>query len=95
MDPKIGVFGRTGSMEYDVGRALGIDYREQPEADDEAAWQIVREEVLAGRPTMLSGDILYLDYREYKVHFPAHRFVLLGFDDESEKAFIAELCEGA
>lgn len=90
MDPKIGVFGRTGSMEVDVGRALGIDYREQPEADDEAAWQIVREEVLAGRPTMLSGDILYLDYREYKVHFPAHRFVLLGFDDATEKAFIAD-----
>ena len=77
-------------MESDVGRALAIDYRERPEADDEAAWQIVREEVLAGRPTMLSGDILYLDYREYKVHFPAHRFVLLGFDDASEKAFIAD-----
>jgi hypothetical protein len=39
---------------------------------------------------MLSGDILYLDYREYKVHFPAHRFVLLGFDDEIQKAFIAD-----
>jgi hypothetical protein len=54
------------------------------------AWQRVREEVLAGRPTMLSGDILYLDYREYKVHFPGHRFVLLGFDDEIGKAFIAD-----
>ena len=47
-------------------------------------------DVLAGRPTMLSGDILYLDYREYKVHFPAHRFVLLGFDDETEIAWIAD-----
>ncbi len=90
MDPKIGVFGRTGSMEADVGRNLAIDYRERPEADDDEAWQIARAEVLAGRPTMLSGDILYLDYREYKVHFPAHRFVLLGFDDATEKAFIAD-----
>jgi hypothetical protein len=39
---------------------------------------------------MLSGDILYLDYREFKVHFPAHRFVLLGFDDAAEKAFVAD-----
>jgi len=39
---------------------------------------------------MLSGDILYLDYREYKVHFPGHRFVLVGFDDAIEKAFIAD-----
>jgi hypothetical protein len=90
MDPAVALFGRTGSLEIDIGGALGIDYREQSEADDAQAWQIAREEVLAGRPTMLTGDILYLDYREYKVHFPAHRFVLLGFDDEIEKAFIAD-----
>lgn len=90
MDPPIVVFGRTGSFEQDLGRILDVDYREQREENDEEAWQIVREEVLAGRPTMLSGDILYLDYREYKVHFPGHRFVLLGFDDDTRKAFIAD-----
>ena len=90
VDPSAVVFGRTATMEQDLARNLQIDYRERPESDDEEAWRIVREEVLAGRPTMLTGDILYLDYREYKVHFPAHRFVLLGFDDESEKAFIAD-----
>jgi hypothetical protein len=90
MDPAALVFGRTVSMELDVGRALEVDYREQPESDDALAWKLAREEVLAGRPTMLSGDILYLDYREYKVHFPGHRFVLLGFDDEKEIAWIAD-----
>src|SRR4029453_18385720 len=90
MDPPVGVFGRTGSLEVDLCRNLGIDYREEPDPDDAHAWQVVREEVLAGRPTMLTGDILYLDYREYKVHFPAHRFVLLGFDDAVEKAFVAD-----
>jgi hypothetical protein len=83
-------FGRTASMEVDVGRALGLDYREQPEPDDALAWKLAREEVIAGRPTMLTGDILYLDYREYKVHFPAHRFVLLGFDDDTQIAWIAD-----
>jgi len=90
LDPSAMLFGRTASMEQDLATNLEIDYRERPEDDDEEAWQIVREEVLAGRPTMLSGDILYLDYREYKVHFPGHRFVLLGFDDETQKAFIAD-----
>jgi hypothetical protein len=90
MDPAAVVFGRTASMEVDVARSLGVDYREQPEDDDALAWEVVREEVLAGRPTMLSGDILYLDYREYKVHFPGHRFVLLGFDDDIQKAYIAD-----
>ncbi len=83
-------FGRSGSMEVDLGSALGVDYRESVEPDDDRAWQVVREEVLAGRPTMLTGDIFYLDYREYKVHFPSHRFVLLGFDDEREEVYIAD-----
>lgn len=90
MEPGVSVFGRTLNLEADLGSNLQVDYREQPDDDDDHAWQVVREEVLAGRPTMLSGDILYLDYREYKVHFPGHRFVLLGFDDAIEKAFIAD-----
>jgi len=90
MTPSLSVFGRSLALEADLGEILQVDYREQRDEDDDHAWQVVREEVLAGRPTMLSGDILYLDYREYKVHFPGHRFVLLGFDDEIEKAFIAD-----
>jgi hypothetical protein len=88
--PAITVFGRTATLELDVAAALGVDYVERSEPDDEKAWLDVREEILAGRPTMLSGDILYLDYREYKVHFPGHRFVLLGFDDEQRAAYIAD-----
>jgi hypothetical protein len=90
LESAVGVFGRTAGLEVDLGRILGIDYREQADPDDAHAWEAVRDEVLAGRPTMLSGDILYLDYREFKVHFPAHRFVLLGFDDAAAKAFVAD-----
>ncbi len=90
LTPSLSVFGRSLALEADLGEILQVDYREQPEEDDDYAWQVAREQVLAGRPTMLSGDILYLDYREFKVHFPGHRFVLLGFDDETEKAFIAD-----
>jgi hypothetical protein len=90
LDPARMLFGRSLGLELDLADNLQIDYRERTEEDDDLAWQKVREEVLAGRPTMLSGDILYLDYREYKVHFPGHRFVLLGFDDETEKVWIAD-----
>ena len=88
--PPFMLFGRGSSMEADLAETLGMDYVEKAQPDDDLAWQEVREEVMAGRPTMLSGDILYLDYREYKVHFPAHRFVLLGFDDEKGEAYIAD-----
>lgn len=89
-EPGVLTFGRSATMETDVAAALGIDYRERPESDDDLAWERVREEVAAGRPTMLSGDIFYLDYRDYKVHFPAHRFVLVGFDDDEEIAYVAD-----
>jgi len=90
LDPAISIFGRSISMEADALNALGIDYREQPEPDNQKAWEDVRNEVIAGRPTMLTGDIFFLDYRNYKVRFPAHRFVLLGFDDEKEIAYVAD-----
>jgi len=89
-NPPFMLFGRGSSMEADLADTLGIDYREQLQMDDDLAWEEVRQEVIEGRPTMLSGDILYLDYREYKVHFPAHRFVLVGFDEEKQEAYIAD-----
>lgn len=88
--PGVVLFGRGPMLEADVGEALGIDYRERIEPDDAKAWEVVKAEVAAGRPTMLSGDALYLDYRDFKVHFPSHRFVLLGFDDERCVAFVAD-----
>ena len=95
LDPAISIFGRSISMEADALGALGIDYREQPELDNQKAWEDVRNEVIAGRPTMLTGDIFFLDYRDYKVRFPAHRFVLLGFDDEKEIAYVADRVDPA
>jgi len=89
-EPGVFLFGRSATMEADVAGALGLHYTEQIEPDDARAWEIVRDEVAAGRPTMLSGDALYLDYRDFRVHFPAHRFVLLGFDDEARKAMVAD-----
>lgn len=88
--PPFMFFGRGSSMETDLAHTLGIDYSEKVQLDNDLAWEEVRQEVIEGRPTMLSGDILYLDYREYKVHFPAHRFVLLGFDEEKEEVYIAD-----
>jgi hypothetical protein len=89
-EPPVFTFGRSVTLEQDLATTLGVDYREQVEPDDDTAWQVVRREVSEGRPTMLSGDAFYLDYRDFKVHFPAHRFVLVGYDDEAQVAMIAD-----
>ncbi len=92
-DPAVYTFGRSLTMEIDVTDALAVDYREQPEPDDARAWDVVRREIDEGRPTMLSGDAYYLDYRDFRVHFPAHRYVLLGYDDERRRAIVADRIE--
>ncbi|EAQ98109.1 BtrH N-terminal domain-containing protein [Congregibacter litoralis] len=94
-DPPYMCFGRGSSFETDVTDALGIDYRETANPDNDQAWEDVRQEVIAGRPTMLSGDIYYLDYRKFKVHFPGHRYVLLGFDDERDEVYVADRTDEA
>ena len=93
--PPFMLFGRSITMEQDLAAALGLDYQELTELDNEQAWHKVRQQVIDGKPTMLSGDIYYLDYRKFKVHFPGHRFVLLGFDDAKREVYIADRTESA
>jgi len=88
--PHVMVFGRGITMEVDIAAALEVDYREEIELDDDKAWATVLEELKAGRPTMLSGDALYLEYKFSPVHFPAHRFVLVGHDPETNEAIVAD-----
>lgn len=95
IQPSIFINGRSTSMEVEVGKTLGLDYRETPEMDNEKAWELVKKEVLEGRPTMLSGDAYYLDYRDFRDHFPSHRFVLLGFDDEAKNATVSDRMQEA
>ena len=89
-EPPYMLFGRGSTMEADLARTLGVDYTEQIQTDNDLAWEEVKAEIEAGRPTMLSGDIYYLDYREFKVHFPAHRFILLGYDEARQEVYIAD-----
>jgi len=86
--PEAMVSGRSLTLEQDLSEALGIDYVEEPEADDAAAWDAVRREIVEGRPAVICGDIFYMDHRDFKVHFPFNRFALVGFDDDIEKVYI-------
>ncbi|MFK7731529.1 MAG: BtrH N-terminal domain-containing protein [Pseudomonadales bacterium] len=91
--PPFMFLGRGVSMEQDLAYTLGLDYQEVRQADNDVAWHEVRQEIIDGCPTMLAGDIFYLDYRKFKVHFPGHRFVLVGFDDEQKQVYIADRTE--
>lgn len=82
--------GRTATLESDFGTNTGIDLVDTPEADDDRAWQILRERIDAGEPLMLSTDTFYLGYHRTTSHFPGHRCVAVGYDDEARTVLIAD-----
>lgn len=82
--------GRTASLEADFGPNTGIDLVERAESDDDVAWQGLRASIDAGMPVLLSTDTFYLGYHRTTSHFPGHRCVAVGYDDDSRSVWIAD-----
>jgi hypothetical protein len=82
------VVGRTGSMEQDIARHLGIglDIRESDDPDE--GWRWVREAVDADNPPMVWADIAELDYLRVRMTNTRHDIVVVGYDDDA--AWIAD-----
>jgi hypothetical protein len=82
--------GRTLSLENDFGLNTGAPFEDRPEADDQRAMQLLRDSIDRGEPVMVSTDTFYLGYHKTTSHFPGHRCVVVGYDDESEAVLIAD-----
>ncbi len=90
MSPTRMFHGRTPTLESDFGDNTGIDFVDRVEPDDDTAWRILRERLRSGEPVMLSTDTFYLGYHQTTSHFPGHRCVAVGYDDETESVWIAD-----
>ncbi len=87
-NPEILTFGRSATLEQDLSDSLGLGYQEENVLDDDRAWEILKAEILKGKPAVIASDTFYLDHRKYKYHFPFNRFVVVGFDDDIQKVYI-------
>ena len=63
---------------------------DRPEPDNDHAFALLRERLDAGEPILLSTDTYYLGYHNTSSHFPGHRCVAVGYDDETETVLIAD-----
>lgn len=90
MSPTRMFHGRTPTLESDFGTNTGLDFVDRLEPDDDEAWRLLRERLRAGEPVMLSTDTFYLGYHHTTSHFPGHRCVVVGFDDQTESVWIAD-----
>ncbi len=82
--------GRTVTLENDLGLNTGIALVDRIEPSDEVAWTTLRDSIDRGQPLMVSTDTFYLGYQNTSSHFPGHRCVVVGYDDDSETVLIAD-----
>jgi hypothetical protein len=80
--------GRTGRLEETFLELTGAPLRLRTSDDPERSWEIARETVDAGRPSILITDLIHLDHYGNSAHFPGHAVVLAGYDDE--RAWVAD-----
>src|SRR5437660_63495 len=90
MKPPLYLVGRTAELELGVCDHLGIDLDLRRTDDPDEAWRWVREELDAGRPTMVNADILELDYLNVKLSNTMHEIVVTGYDEAEGVALIAD-----
>jgi hypothetical protein len=82
--------GRSATLENDFGANLALDFVERAEPDDDRAIAGLRARLAAGEPVLLSTDTYYLGYQNTTSHFPGHRCVAVGYDDETGDFLIAD-----
>ena len=82
--------GRTPSFETNFAASTGIALVLREEPDDARAERILRERLDAGVPVLLATDTFYLGYHHTTSHFPGHTCVAVGYDDASDRVWIAD-----
>src|SRR3954465_4640734 len=90
MNPPLYLVGRGGGLEKGVCEHLeiGLDLRRTDDADE--AWAWLRDELDAGRPTMVNADIAELDYLRVKLSNTMHDIVVTDYSWEDGVALIAD-----
>jgi hypothetical protein len=90
MDPPLYLVGRSGGLERGVCEHLGIELDLRRTDDGDEAWRWLRDELDAGRPTMVNADIQELDYLRVKLSNTMHDIVVTGYDEAEGVALIAD-----
>ena len=90
MTPPLYLVGRGGGLERGVCEHLEIDLDLRHTDDPDEAWRWLRDELDAGRPTMVNADIKELDYLRVKLSNTMHDIVVTGYDEDEGVVLIAD-----
>jgi hypothetical protein len=88
--PPLYLVGRGADFEIDLPARLGgrVDVLSTDDAVE--GWSWVRDEVDAGRPSLVWADIAELPYLRVQLRMSRHDIVIVGYDDDEQIAFVVD-----
>ncbi|QBX56408.1 DUF4872 domain-containing protein [Nocardioides seonyuensis] len=90
LTPPIYFVGRSSDLEVDLLSRLGAEVDVRGTDDPVTGWGWVRRELQRGRPVLMWADIAELPYLNVRLQMSRHDIVVIGYDDETEKAFVVD-----
>ncbi len=88
--PPLYLVGRGADFEVDLPRRLGAQAQVLATDDPDEGWSWVRDEIDAGRPSLVWGDIAELPYLRVKLQMSRHDIVVIGYDQQKGIAFVVD-----
>lgn len=90
LTPPVYLVGRGGDFELDLPRRLGGEADTDTTDDPALGWEWVRDEIDAGRPALVWGDIGELPYLRVQLSMSRHDIVVIGYDLDAEVALVVD-----
>lgn len=90
LSPPFYLVGRGADMERDLCSRLEITCELCQTDDADEGWRLLKDELDAGRPTMIWADIQALDYLNVRLSNTMHDVVVCGYDPSDGVAFVAD-----
>ena len=84
------LLGRSNAFEADLCRHLGVELDVRSTDDPSTGWAWLRDELHAGRPTMVWADIKHLEYLDVRLHNSHHDIVVVADDPDGERVWVAD-----
>ena len=88
--PAIDLDGRAATLEPELCQHLGVRARWRATTDPTVAWEVLRDELVAGRPTLVRADAAELDYHEGRRHDTRRAIVATGLDEPAALVWVAD-----
>ncbi|HET7735367.1 MAG TPA: BtrH N-terminal domain-containing protein [Nocardioidaceae bacterium] len=88
--PPLYLVGRGADFEVELPLRLGGMVQVLTTDDPDEGWSWVRDEVDAGRPSLVWGDIAELPYLRVQLQMSRHDIVVIGYDCAKQIAFVVD-----